>query len=188
LVASIVVAIWQRNNNPGGSRLARHAALLCLLPLLGIGSQVVTARSLPMIHNISTDITDPPQFVEVASLRGANTNPLEYDAETLGPLQSEAYPEVSTLSTELSVAEAFAKANEVVAELGWELVSSDAEAGRIEATETTALWGFKDDVVIRVQAVDGNTEVDLRSVSRVGKSDLGANAKRIMRFFDAFGK
>ena len=71
--------------------------------------------------------------------------------------------------------------------MGLALVNSDAEKGIIEATETTAIWGFKDDVVVRVVEKDGKTIIDLRSVSRIGQSDLGANAKRIEKFLAKFG-
>ena len=68
--------------------------------------------------------------------------------------------------------------------MGWEIVASDAAKGTIEATATTALFGFKDDVVIRLSADGANTKVDMRSASRAGVSDLGANAARIAAYFD----
>ncbi|MDX1580549.1 MAG: DUF1499 domain-containing protein, partial [Alphaproteobacteria bacterium] len=74
------------------------------------------------------------------------------------------------------------KAAEVVRDKGWEIADISAAAGRIEATATTLFFGFKDDVVIRVRASDGQTQVDMRSASRVGLSDLGANAARIEDF------
>ena len=70
--------------------------------------------------------------------------------------------------------------------MGLELVNSDASQGIIEATETTAIWGFKDDMVVRITTLDGKTAVDVRSVSRIGRSDLGANAKRIEKFLAKF--
>ena len=66
--------------------------------------------------------------------------------------------------------------------MGLRIVSSDAKQGRIEAVDTTFWFGFKDDVVIRCQ----DFRVDLRSISRVGRSDLGANAKRIEQFIEIF--
>ena len=86
----------------------------------------------------------------------------------------------------LSLTDSHAKAKSVVEALGWELVNSDVDTGIIEATETTMLWGFKDDVVIRLTETDGKTAIDLRSVSRIGRSDLGANAKRIETFLAEF--
>ncbi len=185
-VIGLLVSFFVRKSNPASSKAARAGALLCLLPLIGIGSQMVVGRSVPQIHNISTDITDPPQFNQVVALRGGNSNPLAYDAEVLGPVQSEAYPNVKTYVSDLTPSAAHAKALAIVGDLGWELVASDEEGGLIEATETTALWGFKDDIVIRFQPIGDQLEVDLRSVSRIGRSDLGANAKRIEKFLQAF--
>lgn len=182
----MVLSFAQRNSNAESAKASRIAAYICLIPLLGIGSQIVTARSVPFIHNISTDVSDPPSFDKVVSLRGEGSNPLEYDAEKIGALQLEAYPDVKTLMVDASVEEAFSQALVVANDLGWELVNEDSATGIIEATETTALWAFKDDVVIRVKRIGTKTAIDLRSVSRVGQSDLGANAKRIKKFLDAY--
>lgn len=182
----VALSFAQRKSNVDSAKASRVAAYVCLIPLLGIGSQIVTARSVPFIHNISTDVVDPPSFDKVAALRGEGTNPLEYDVEKNSVLQLEAYPDVKTLMVDASVPEAFVKALTLANDMGWELVNEDTAAGIIEATETTALWAFKDDVVIRVKSVGDQTAIDLRSVSRVGQSDLGANAKRIEKFLDAY--
>jgi hypothetical protein len=168
------------------AKSARTAALIALLPMIGIGTQVFTAKSVPGIHNISTDVVNPPKFDKVVALRGENTNPLEYNIEKLATIQTEAYPKVKTLITDLSVIDAHARAKTVVESMGLELVNSDASNGIIEATETTTIWGFKDDVVVRIAAQGDSTAIDLRSVSRIGMSDLGANAKRIEKFLAKF--
>ena len=138
----------------------------------------IKTQTLPAIHNISTDVQNPPSFNAIASVRGPDANPLEYPATNIAPQQA-AYPNVKTLILEQPVSEVFARAMSVVEENGWEIVAQDADAGIIEATATTLLWGFKDDVVIRVTEGESSTLVDVRSVSRVGASDIGANAKRI---------
>jgi uncharacterized protein (DUF1499 family) len=67
--------------------------------------------------------------------------------------------------------------------MGWEIVASDAPAGRIEATDTTTWFGFKDDIIVRVRPeASGGSRVDVRSVSRLGESDVGANAKRVRKY------
>lgn len=76
----------------------------------------------------------------------------------------------------------------VVQELGWELVDSDIVSGRIEATDTTRWFGFKDDVVIRISQEATGSVIDVRSKSRVGRSDVGVNAKRIETFLDRLQK
>ncbi len=168
------------------AKSARTAAMIALLPVIGLGSQAVTGSSVPSIHNISTDTVNPPAFDKVVALRNEGHNPLEYDTDTLAEVQKAAYPKVKTLTTDLSVQEAHARAKSVVESMGLELVNSDASQGIIEATETTAIWGFKDDMVVRITAIDGKAAVDVRSVSRIGRSDLGANAKRIEKFLAKF--
>ncbi|MFT5574022.1 MAG: hypothetical protein ACI9FR_002958 [Cryomorphaceae bacterium] len=185
-LVGLIVIFVQRKSNQAGSAAARTAVLLALIPLAIIGNTLVNIRSVPAIHNISTDTINPPQFQKIIELRGEGTNPLEYDASSLAEVQLKAYPEVQTLMTSDTPEQAHAKALSVVAELGWELVNDDVSKGIIEATETTALWAFKDDVVIRITQQGEQTAIDLRSVSRVGQSDIGANAKRIKKFLSNY--
>lgn len=161
---------------------------LSVLILAVMGLQFYKASSVPPIHNISTDLVDPPQFDRVASLRGEGTNPLAFNAEEIAPLQSEAYPWVETLESDLSPDAALARAREVLESMGLEIVNVDETAGRVEATDTTFWFGFKDDVVVRVMAGPRGSVVDMRSVSRVGRSDLGKNAERIGEFLEAFAE
>lgn len=185
-LCSLLVALIQRKSNPVSSKAARLASYLCLLPLLFLGSQIITAKSLPMIHNISTDITNPPEFDQIIELRGEKSNPHSYDIEALAAVQSKAYPKIKTLIVKSDTETAFNRALSVVSSLGWKLVSKDSKKGLIEATQTSALWQFKDDIVIRIVSDGNSTKIDLRSVSRVGRSDLGVNAKRIYSFLDAY--
>ena len=146
--------------------------------------QGLTATSVPPIHNISTDVMDPPQFNAVVALRGEGTNPLEYDADRIAPLQQSTYPGVTTLVLQTSRADALEKAVGVLTGMGLEIVATDADAGIVEATATTFWFGFKDDIVVRVRGSVVEAIVDARSVSRVGVSDLGVNARRIREFLD----
>ena len=149
-------------------------------------AQVGTARSVPPIHNISTDVTDPPSFDVAVGLRGSDSNPIDYDIATIAEKQQGAYPRVKPLLTDRSPAESFARAVEVLKSMGLEIVNKDESAGRIEAVATSFWFGFKDDVVVRIRERGTGSVVDLRSVSRVGLSDLGINAKRIEEFLDRF--
>ncbi len=168
------------------AKSARTVAMIALLPIIGLGTQIFSGSSVPSIHNISTDVANPPAFDKVVALRNESHNPLDYDVDKLANVQTQAYPNVKTLITDLSINDAFSNAKMVVESMGLELVNSDASKGIIEATETTALWGFKDDVVIRITKKEGKTAVDMRSVSRIGRSDLGANARRIEKFLAKF--
>jgi uncharacterized protein (DUF1499 family) len=117
--------------------------------------------------------------------RGAGANALVIDQEVIA-LQQAAYPDLQTLTTTQSMDDAFDRALQVATDLGWEIYHQDRNAGVIEAVDTTAIMAFKDDIVIRVRTNAQGTLVDLRSVSRVGEGDIGANAKRIRAFSEAF--
>ena len=154
-----------------------------------LGTQYSAASSVPPIHNISTDTENPPQFDKIVAIRSAaQANPLAYDAAALAPQQTAAYPWVKPLTLMAPVDEVVDRAEAVMRDMGLEIVSSNKTTGLVEATATTFWFGFKDDVAVRVQpAADGGTQVDLRSVSRVGQSDLGANAARIRGILKGLG-
>ena len=155
------------------------------MPLYGLS----LAKSLPKIHDISTDTQRPPEFVAVLPMRASAANPAEYGGQEIAAHQTEAYPDIRSQHLDASPAEAFSRAEKVARELGWEIVAADATGGRIEATDTTFWYGFKDDVVIRIEP-DGKgngSRIDIRSVSRVGLSDVGKNAKRIRAFVQELG-
>ena len=139
----------------------------------------------PMIHDISTDTADPPTFTVALQQRGAESNTLEVDQSVMRQ-QEEAYPDLQTLVSPLPTDQAYNRALQVATNLGWDIYHQDSNTGVIEAVDTTSIMGFKDDIVIRVRSSAQGTLLDLRSVSRVGEGDLGANAKRIRAFRDAF--
>jgi uncharacterized protein (DUF1499 family) len=102
----------------------------------------------------------------------------EFDAAKHKASKETGYPTLATLISPLPYADTFEAARAVVNERGWEVVTANAETGIIEATETSFFFGFKDDVMIRVSILGSEARIDVRSTSRVGLSDLGANAKR----------
>jgi uncharacterized protein (DUF1499 family) len=138
-------------------------------------------QSLPRIHDISTDTDDPPEFVAVASLRKGARNPLDYKPETAAQ-QKSGYPDIAPLRLDTTPTQSFARAERAARAMGWEIVAVAPNDLRIEATDTTLLFGFKDDVVIRIRPQAQGSVVDVRSLSRVGGSDFGANAKRVRAF------
>jgi uncharacterized protein (DUF1499 family) len=149
------------------------------------GTVILSARSAPRIHEITTDPQDPPPFVAVLSLRASAMNPPEYGGAEVAAQQLRAYPDIQPLMLRLNASQAFQRALAVVHELGWEEAGSDAASGRIEAVDTTFWFGFKDDVVIRIREAGDGARVDVRSKSRVGGGDAGANARRLRRFLNA---
>ncbi|HTT14025.1 MAG TPA: DUF1499 domain-containing protein, partial [Burkholderiaceae bacterium] len=147
-------------------------------------AHAIKARRVPPIHDVTTDTANPPVFVALAETRRAAPNGLDYAGDEVAALQKRAYPDVMTLRSSLPPAELFARAVKVVADSGWQVVESMPQEGRLEATATTRMFGFKDDVVVRVRAATDGSELDVRSMSRIGTSDIGANAARIRAFME----
>jgi len=160
-------------------------AVLTLPGALALLMLTLTGGDAPRIHDITTDTSDPPIFVTAAAKRGTGANTLDIKPEVIAQ-QKAAYPDLGTAHTTLDTDAAFTRALQVTRELGWEIYHQDRAAGVIEAVDTTPIMGFKDDVIIRVSNASDGVHVDLRSVSRIGEGDIGANAKRIRHFIDAF--
>lgn len=160
-------------------------AVLALIAVAMPVSMMGKASTVPPIHDITTDVTNPPAFVVIAPLRENAPNPIAYEGGEVTRQQIDAYPEIRTQLLAQSIDEVFAASEQTIDALGWERVSDGALPYTLEATDTTQWFGFKDDVVIRLKAKDDNTLVDIRSKSRVGKSDLGKNAERIDTFLTA---
>ncbi|MCQ8185263.1 DUF1499 domain-containing protein [Parvularcula maris] len=138
----------------------------------------------PFIHDVTTDVTDPPAFVAVLDERRDAPNPPEYDREQTAA-QLEGFPDLRPLVMPKPLPEAFAIAVDAVKAEGLTIKAVEPKDRRIEATETVPLFGFKDDVVIRLRDAHGvATVIDIRSKSRVGGSDLGFNARRIRSLID----
>ena len=176
-IAAVLIA--RRRQLPNDLRAAGIGLTLCLLAVGYMGMQLQAALSAPPIHHISTDTGEPPQFIEIPALRGAGSNPLDYDAETIAPLQAEAFPWVMPLRLRVTPEAAFAKARAALKDMGMEIVAEHPQQGLIEATATTFWFGFKDDVAVRVRPHPQGALVDVRSISRVGIGDMGLNAERI---------
>lgn len=161
--------------------LVPAAGVLALLGWFGLAG----LRS-PPIHDISTDLDDPPAFLAVLPHRAGALNPPEYAGATVAARQRVAYPEVQPLLTARGPAEVHAAVLRLAQREGWAIHGRDPVTGVVEGTATTRWFGFADDVVIRIRPrPDGSgSRVDIRSKSRVGRSDLGTNARRIRGFLD----
>lgn len=159
---------------------------LVVMPVL---MAIMAGAGAPRIHDITTDLVRPPEFVAIQALRTPAHNSLDrLEPENLTALQTTGYPDLAPLLIPRPSDQVFEQAVALVKKRGWEIAVVSAANGRIEATDTTRIMGFKDDVVIRVQAAGNKTQVDMRSASRVGKGDLGMNAKRIRLFLTDLGK
>lgn len=206
--AALLLAIayriaFGRANAPGvGGYVAGIACLIIGGSGVYLGQSLsATFNAVPPIHDISTDTVNPPQFS--ASMvqrreRDDARNSVDYASKTvpefgdahpqwagrpLADVQREAFPEVQSIETGVTPDLAYEAALEVAREMGWRIATESQDALMFEGTDETFWFGFRDDVVVRVTDSDeGGAVVDLRSVSRVGASDLGANAARIVAF------
>jgi uncharacterized protein (DUF1499 family) len=178
-----IVATRRRHGAPGMRR--GIAGLVVALGVLTFPVVVaVNARGSAPIHDVTTDPVDPPEFVAVLPIRAqaGALNPVEYGGPRVAALQLESFPDIKPLRLDMAPAAAFDRALAGVLAMNWEVVASDPSAGRIEATDTTALFGFKDDVVVRVRPDGNGSRIDIRSLSRIGGGDLGTNAKRVRAY------
>lgn len=146
------------------------------------------ARSVPAIHDITTDTENPPQFNAVLSARKNALNPAEYGGPEIARQQKKAYPDIAPLILDVPADKAFEKALALAKKQGWEIVNADNSTRVIEATDRTFWFGFKDDIVIRITPQGNGSRIDIRSLSRVGRSDVGANADRIRRYLTSLKK
>ena len=168
---------------PGSSRRgivwAAAGLLIALIVVFVPWSAGQRARQVPAIHDITTDPENPPRFAALLAVRNASANKAEYGGAEVAAKQRAAYPDIVPLELAVPPGRAFALAADAARSLGWQLADADEKEGRIEATDTTFWFGFKDDIVIRITPTARGSRVDVRSVSRVGRSDLGTNAKRV---------
>ena len=155
---------------------------------LGLGiayfpwSWMQQAKALPPIHDITTDLSDPPAFHAILPLRAGASNPADYGGPGVAAAQRKGYPDIQPLELAFNPGVAFETALKAARAMGWQVIAADPSAGRIEATATTLWFGFKDDIVVRVRPKAAGSRIDVRSVSRVGNSDIGTNAKRIREY------
>jgi uncharacterized protein (DUF1499 family) len=179
----------------GRASLGRRGAISAVAALvIGAGIAYIpwywnSLRStIPPIHDITTDVDNPPSYTAVLAARAAEQgNALDYDSK-VGEQQKKAYPGVAPVTIAAPPPAAFKRALDTVQSLGWTLVLADPSAGRIEASESSRFFHFTDDVSIRVTAQGAGSRVDIRSVSRQGRSDFGVNAARVERYAAALAK
>jgi uncharacterized protein (DUF1499 family) len=145
-------------------------------------SWYAAAREAPLIHDITTDTGDPPQFRAILTIRANASNSSDYGGPEVASLQHAAYPGVKPLTLFTPPDQAIDRALTAARSLGWTIMQRDRQEGRIEAMDRTIWFGFTDDIVIRVRPENDGSRVDIRSVSRVGAGDMGTNADRIRKF------
>lgn len=174
----LILAI--RNRRVGAIVVSAVTVVAALLLIWVPYSNRAALRESPRLSDITTDPGNPPIFAKIKLLRTATKakNPIEYDSKNAA-LQRRVYPDIEPVVLKVSTGEAFERALAAVREAGWTLVTADKLVGKIEAYDTSPIFGFVDDVVIRIWKEDGGSRVDIRSSSRVGRRDAGVNAERV---------
>lgn len=171
------------NHSSGKATVLALASITLGILVAGIPWQMKQrAQQVPPIHDITTDTENAPAFVAIVPLRRNAPNSTEYGGASVAAQQRKAYPDLRPLVVNVPPEAAFQRALRAARKEGWHIVDSRPDQGRLEATDTTLWFGFKDDIVVRVTSLDGGSRIDVRSVSRVGKSDIGTNAARIRNY------
>ncbi|MEO8410446.1 MAG: DUF1499 domain-containing protein [Propionivibrio sp.] len=181
VIGLIAAVVAFRITAVGPMRVALASVIVGLAVALPPLSLYLRAQDLPRIHDITTDPDHPPAFVATLPLRQKASNPTNYLPET-ATAQKSAYPDIAPKVLKMPPDEAFKRAENAAKAMGWQIVEISRPDHRIEATDTSLLFGFKDDIVIRLTPLADGTRIDVRSLSRVGGSDFGVNAKRIREF------
>lgn len=191
VVAVLALIAFGLSFGPLSSAVRMHSLggfALGIIPLIMLVAIVGAGFKVPKIHDISTDLEHNIAFEKAPALRAKSENGLEFPSAKVMEQHLAAYAHIRPLEVSEAPDEALIKAIKVSKVLGWQIHHQNSELRTFEATEATALFGFIDDIVIRVSVTAEGSKIDTRSVSRVGVSDLGVNAKRIERFQKAYSE
>lgn len=182
IVALIGIFLTRGGVDPEGRMKALMALALSLGLLILVLAAASTSGDAPPINDITTDLANPPAFADADLVPDYRGRDMGYPAEFV-EIVAEHYPELAPITVEQAPTAAFERATNAAEALGWDIVAKDGGALAFYARDTSLLFRFVDDIVVRVQPTAGGSRIDMRSKSRDGKSDLGANAKRIKAFF-----
>lgn len=168
----------------GGRGRALLGAALGLAVVAFVVTLAAPSGRLPRINDISTDLDDPPAFRAALGLPGNVGRDLSYPAAFREPTRK-AYPDLAPLELPTPPPATLDRVADLARGFGWALTARDDADGTLEATETSRVFHFVDDIVVRVRPSGEGSIVDVRSKSRLGQGDLGANAARIRRLLEA---
>jgi uncharacterized protein (DUF1499 family) len=175
--------IWQDGLRGTGSSIVAIAIAFAIL--MWPVSLLPTVRGLPVLNDVTTDVADPPQFVELAKQRPSGSNPVTYPGETFAKRQTKAYPDLRTFEVDRDAVETASLVAQALRRMRMNVVREETPDARnggvgfVEAVDRTLVFGFYDDVVVRIAQIGRGSLVDVRSASRYGRHDLGKNAARV---------
>lgn len=182
----LVLFMLLRAGRRGGGKDCLLSAALSLPALISVLLLGMQGAKAPPIHDITTDIDNPPVFRAAQTLRRAGDNSIDYPGKTVADRQRQAYPDIKPIETPLLPTETFTQSLATAEKLRWRVIGQEKKQGLIEAVDQTLVFGFTDDIVIRITPTGNGSRIDLRSASRAGVSDLGVNAERIRAFSRTF--
>jgi len=195
LALCALVVIWFEG--VAGAKQA-IAALFIGLALIAYPAYLgIKAWRLPAIYDITTDPIDPPRFDAIARLRPRDANPITYEGLYAAEQQHAAYPDIEPDLTDSTAQESYDAAMRVITKRKWRIVDARPPQGGqpvanphapqptirdgiVEAIARTPIMGFRDDIVVRIRATSDGARIDVRSASRYGRHDFGANASRVL--------
>jgi uncharacterized protein (DUF1499 family) len=175
-----------RKGQRGGGKYCLLTVGLSLPALIGVLIIGLQGAKAPLINDISTDTANPPPFEKATQLRQPGDNSTLYPGDRAAGLQRLAFPDIGPLAVTSAPTSAFEKSRTVIERLGWRVVAQNPEDGLIEAVDRSLIFGFTDDIVIRIAPSGSGSRIDVRSASRAGIGDMGVNAKRIRSFFSTY--
>ncbi len=178
--------VWRDGRSGSRSALSGLLIGLAVLSLPAVGAW--KALTYPALADISTDTDDPPIFIKALIARGPDSRPLTSPTEGQAELQREAYPDIVPRHYALEPGRAFDAALALIRDRGWPILDQRPPAGpegdwNIEAVASTPIFGFRQDVIVRIEPDGDGSLVDMRCAARNGTHDLGAGATRIRDFF-----
>jgi hypothetical protein len=185
LVSGAIGLFTTRGANSEGRGNAVVGILLALIPLTVAIGVAGPKSGVPRINDITTNTIDPPRFTAAVTDAANAGRDLDYPGESFASQQRAAYPDITTIQVDAPPDATFARALDAAEDLGWKLTYQDEAAGRFEAIDVTRLFHFVDDISVRVARKGAGSLVDIRSKSRDGQGDMGANAARIRAFREA---
>jgi len=185
LVALIGLYMTRGGRDPEGRNKALVGLVIALaLPIAVLAPATLIGGDAPPINDITTDLEAPPAFADADLVPAYRNRDMSYPADYV-PIVRESYPDLAPLRVAAPPNAAFDDAVAAAEGLGWEILAKDGAGGAFYARDITGLFRFVDDVVVRIRPDGAGSKIDVRSKSRDGQGDFGANAARIRALLDA---
>lgn len=178
-----VIALIRKKSltGPDDRKRAQTGAALGFVLLILLFLSAGTGGDAPPINDITTNLNNPPAFASEEEVQAYMGRDMSYPPEFVAVVK-EHYPDLRPLLLPVPPDTAYEEALAAAKAMGLEIVWQSPSERRFDATDTTAIFRFVDDITVRVLPAGSSSMIDIRSKSRDGQGDLGTNAKRIRAF------